>query len=180
MRIISGSYKGKKLKTLAGLATRPTSDRAKESVFNILNKYIDWQGCHVMDVFAGSGALGIEALSRGAEDCVFVEKNKDAVSVIKYNIQSLSLQNKSKFVFDYLFLKKIDEYKIDVAFIDPPYNKGLVVDALAVLSEKSILNKDAIIIVECEKDEKIDISDSFSVLDTRIYGKAKIIILQYS
>ena len=154
MRIISGKHRGRKLVTLEGMdVTRPTSDRVKEALFNILNnKILD---ANVLDMFAGSGALGLEAISRGAKQCVFIDSSSKAVNVIKKNIALCKEEAISQVInLDFkLALEKVKNIKFDVVFIDPPYLKDIEVSALTFVSE--LLNEDAIVIVETDETDDI-------------------------
>ena len=171
MRIISGKHRGKKLVTLEGMnVTRPTSDRVKESLFNILgNRIID---ANILDMFAGSGALGLEAISRGAKQCVFIDSSIQAINIIKKNIALCKEENVSRVInSDYkLALEKINNIKFDIVFIDPPYLKDIEVSALICVSK--LLDRNGIVIVET--DEKDDIPDEVENLlkyDSRKYGR---------
>ncbi len=178
MRIISGRFRGKKLYTPAGLTTRPTSDRAKESIFNILNSYTDIKNSIAVDIFAGSGALGIEALSRGAQSCLFVEKDKTAIKTIRHNISSIGMDANASYLNDCLNLSSYKKGQFDIIFMDPPYNKGLITIALSELAKGKLTHQKTIIIAECDKEEVPEIPEDFSIIDTRIYGKAKILFLK--
>ena len=124
MRIIAGKYRGKKLKEFDIDTTRPTQDRVKESIFNLIQ--FDIQEAVVLDLFAGSGQLGIEALSRGARNCTFVENNRQAMEITKRNTAHCKLEDKAKFVLSDAesFLISADHF--DIAFLDPPYGQGLI------------------------------------------------------
>src|SRR5579862_7156904 len=128
MRIISGIYKSRILIAPKGESTRPTSDRARESLFNVLNNLIDFEGISVLDLFAGSGAFAFEALSRGAEHATFVEKNKNAVNAIKTNAESLEVTSKitiiQKDVYSYLpsLTPNTQHLTPTLVFADPPYD----------------------------------------------------------
>jgi len=171
MRIISGKHRGKKLLTLEGMdVTRPTSDRVKEALFSILgNTIID---ATILDMFAGSGALGLESISRGAKECVFIDSSAQAINVIKKNIALCKEENVSLVMnLDYrLALEKIKNKKFDIAFIDPPYLKDIEISALNLVSE--VLSDEGIVIVET--DQKDDIPEEVSNLvkyDERKYGR---------
>ncbi|MBQ7667907.1 MAG: 16S rRNA (guanine(966)-N(2))-methyltransferase RsmD [Clostridia bacterium] len=171
MRIISGKHRGRKLLTLDGFdITRPTADRVKESLFNILStKVID---AVVLDMFAGSGALGLESLSRGAKECVFIDSDKKAADIVKKNISLCGEEDKSQVInLDYkVALKKLENKKFDLVFIDPPYSKDIETIALGMLNDK--LSEDAIVVVEI--DEKDDVQDKVGNLvkcDSRKYGR---------
>lgn len=181
MRVISGSLRGRRIKPVPGKNTRPTLDKVKESVFNILGQFFDGGRC--LDLFSGSGNLGIEAISRGVNTCVFVERSFPAYKVIKENINNLNLENNSEVynmdafkALDYL-QKKGD--KFDYVFLDPPYNKQLINKALEQLVNNNLLNNNAKVVVECLKEDEI--LTSFQDLEmekTNYYGITKIIIFR--
>ncbi len=183
MRIISGKARGTKLFTLDGLNTRPTLDRVKESLFNIMNFKL--QDSIVLDLFAGSGALGLEAISRGAKQAIFSENNREAQNIIEKNI------DKTKFKEQTLLIKKdykdalliIEDKKIkcDVVFIDPPYKTDLIKKSLEEILSRSILNEDAIIVLETDEPERIEqeIADlNFEIIDNRKYGRVNLFFLK--
>jgi len=153
MRIITGSARGCRLKTPKGLDTRPTADRIKESLFNILNFEIP--GRQVLDVFAGTGALGLEALSRGAERAVFVDQATD--SLIRENAEHTHLADRSEVlrgdVFQIMQRLSSAGRRFDLVFCDPPYRKGLWEKALVFLDERELLLPEAIVVVEHGMDE---------------------------
>lgn len=147
MRVITGSARGAKLKTLEGLATRPTSDRVKEAIFNILQ--FDIEGRRVLDLFAGSGQLAIEALSRGADYAVLVDQSADAVKVIKENLKKVRFdQSASVFQADYLRYLSTTREKFDIVLLDPPYAENFLENALRKISEIDILTEGGIIVCE--------------------------------
>ena len=149
MRVISGSARGKKLIAPEGENTRPTTDRVKESIFNIIQRFIPCQ--NVLDAFAGSGALGIEAISRGANACVFIETNSDALSILKKNVEGARVSDKSeiikKDIFDFL---NGTNKKFDIIFLDPPYNKGFLSPVFRTIKERKLLSENGIVLVETE------------------------------
>ncbi|HJP18502.1 MAG TPA: 16S rRNA (guanine(966)-N(2))-methyltransferase RsmD [Nitrospinota bacterium] len=151
MRVISGNAKGRKLVSFKGSDIRPTSDRARESLFNILKEKIACSS--FLDLFAGSGAIGIEALSRGAENMVFVENRVTSIALIKKNLEkcgfSKSLGRHIKIIHkDVLIYLKTAKKKFDIIFIDPPYQTSLAEKSLLSLSKKNLLKPDGIIILE--------------------------------
>ena len=162
MRVISGSARSLKLKTLEGVDVRPTTDRIKETLFNMIQN--DIYGCSFLDVFSGSGAIGIEALSRGANECVFIDNNPKAVEVINENLEFTKLKDNA------LVLAKSYEVAIaelesknmsfDLVFMDPPYDKGLEKNVLETLQKSVIINNDTIIIVEASLDTDFSYLDS--------------------
>lgn len=147
MRIITGSAKGCKLKTPPGVTTRPTSDRVKEAMFSILGSDV---GGRVLDIFAGTGGLGLEALSRGAESCVFVDKA--TADIIGYNAAHTKLSDQCRIlkgdVFGQLARLVGEGAQFDLVFCDPPYHQGLAQRALAILDESPILAPQAIVVME--------------------------------
>lgn len=158
MRIIAGSARSLPLKTIDGLETRPTSDKIKETLFNMLQQ--DVPGCYFLDLFAGSGQIGLEALSRGAEYAVFVENSKKAAKCIEDNIVFTKFDKVSKLLtMDARSALSMLEgkYQFDIIFMDPPYNKDLEKEILAYLANSKLLKEDTIIIVEAS--EQTDFSD---------------------
>lgn len=155
MRVIAGSARSLRLKTIEGLDTRPTTDRIKETLFNMLTG--DTYDASFLDLFAGSGAIGIEALSRGANDCTFVEMNPAAVKCINENLKHTKLNDKaSVFKSDALgFVTNLKSVDYDVIFMDPPYGRELEKNVLSILATKTF-NRDTLIVVEAKIDEDFD------------------------
>ena len=182
MRIISGTARGTKLFTLEGLDTRPTLDRVKEPLFNIIN--FDLEDAVVLDLFAGSGALGLEAISRGAKKVFLCEKNRNAANIVEKNIEKTKFQDqailiRNDFEKAISFIEQLNE-KIDVVFIDPPYKTNLIKKSLEKILDSDILNDDFIIIAETDEPERIlkDINIlNINVFDTRKYGRVSLIFL---
>ena len=157
MRIITGLAKGIRLKAPKGMDTRPTADRVKESMFNILGGIVD--DAKVLDLFGGTGNLGLEALSRGANKAIFIDQNQNSITAIKENI-NLTKMIKKAIVYKMDSLVALSRlarghYKFNLVFCDPPYNKGLVEKSLLKLVENDILEDEAIIVVEHSKHEFI-------------------------
>lgn len=181
MRVIGGKARRYKLKTIEGMSTRPTTDRIKETIFNMIQFEI--QGKVFLDLFSGSGAIGIEALSREAEKCYFVEKSKVALEIIKENLEHTNLLDNSiiksmevdKAICD-LNEKNI---KIDIIFMDPPYDKGYIDIILKKIEKYDILEKDGIIIIESSRKEEFDINNKYEVYKQKKYNTTKITMLKY-
>jgi 16S rRNA (guanine(966)-N(2))-methyltransferase RsmD len=157
MRIISGTSRGKKLRTLRGQTIRPTSDRVKESIFNILAEEV--AGKHVLDLFAGTGNLGIEALSRGATKTIFVEKEKSAIDLIKKNLSQCGFADRSQIITGEVerairHLHRKGEV-FDLIFMDPPYRKGLVQRTLEILQTQSVHHEGSILVIEHDRREAL-------------------------
>lgn len=180
MRIVSGRLRGRNIATPSGRNTRPTSDQTRESLFNILT-HAEWspdiEGAIVADIFAGSGALGLEAVSRGAEFCLFVETEPKARAAIRKNIETMGL-------FGCTRLHRQDATKLRVApgnlrgtfthvFMDPPYNRNLWQPVLYKLAELNLVDEKSLVILEVAAEEIIE-AKRFAVLDERIWGAAKV------
>lgn len=161
MRIITGTAKGLVLKTPKGLSTRPTSDRIKESVFSILNGMIDFDGKIILDLFAGTGALGLEAMSRGGTQATFVDS--ETSNVIRDNVTRAHFDDKSEIIRSDVFksIKKFanNQRQFDLIFCDPPYNKGLWQRALLEIDNLDLLNNEGLIIIEHGADESLETSN---------------------
>jgi 16S rRNA (guanine(966)-N(2))-methyltransferase RsmD len=176
LRVISGKCKGKKLFALKGLSLRPTSDRVKEAIFDILQKFPP--GRNVLDLFAGTGALGIEALSRGAQRAVFVEGSARSGAVLRRNIEACRLSGQAEVLSKEVQagLKALEEREdsFDVIFLDPPYGKGLAYRALENLSQSRILSVNALIVAEHSPDEDVSSIPSLERIDRRKYGGTEV------
>ncbi len=172
MRIISGKYKGKKLDGFDIEGTRPTMDRVKESLFGIIQNNLKDSIC--LDLFAGSGSLGIEALSNGASICYFVDKNKQILNILKNNLKGI--ENSILIEKDYLMaLEELKTKKFDIIFLDPPYKYNLITPSIQKIMEFDMLNKDGIIVCEYENE---DIKCDLKLLKTKKYGSKNIKIYE--
>lgn len=174
LRIITGEAKGKKLLSLPGDATRPTSDRIKGAMFSSIQ--FDIENRRVLDLFAGTGQLGIEALSRGACACTFVDMSRDAIEVVKKNATACGYFDRSRFsVADYRnFIRKAggrDTY--DLVFIDPPYAMSCCIEALGLLAEREVIIPGAIIVMESGEEDMSRLSElsEFELMKSTAYGK---------
>lgn len=172
MRVVAGKARGLTLKTLDGDSTRPTRDMVREALFNIIAEKIP--DAVFLDMFAGSGAIGIEALSRGAKKAYFIDSNKDAISIINQNLNKARF-NDNSVVWCGDFLKALDKIKnekFDVVFIDPPYNKELGVKAIEEIYKRNILQVDGIIIYETDRTENVpEEINVYKRYDYRKYGR---------
>ena len=148
MRVITGTARGRRLKELEGLETRPTTDRVKEGLFNVLQ--FDIEGRRVLDLFAGTGQLGIECLSRGAAEAVFAERRPDALKLIRENLKVTELSGRARVVAgdSMEFLSTTGE-KFDIILLDPPYASGLLEEALGIIARRDLLNPYGIVTAEC-------------------------------
>ncbi|WP_303829070.1 16S rRNA (guanine(966)-N(2))-methyltransferase RsmD [Asticcacaulis taihuensis] len=185
MRIVGGKFKGRALVTPDGQNTRPTSDRAREAIFNIL-AHADWapnlEGARVMDVFAGSGALGFEAMSRGAAFCLFVETDEAARGAIRDNVETFGLFGTTR-------VHRRDATQLgarpgsqaeafNLVFLDPPYRKGLGEKALDALVSGNWLSENAIIVFERAADEDDFVTDVWQKINVKTYSAAQVLFLK--
>ncbi len=175
MRIITGTAKGKKLVSLEGEATRPTSERIKEAVFSSIQ--FDVEGRRVLDLFAGSGQMGLEALSRGAERATFIDLSRDAMEIVKQNVKITGFADKCHYlVSDWRnYIRKASgREQYDLVFVDPPYAMECCADAANYLAEKSLIIPGAIVVLE-SGEEEIDPADArlsgYRVIKSTHYGK---------
>lgn len=180
MRIITGLARGVKLTTLEGEATRPTAERVKEAVFSSIN--FELEDAIVLDLFGGSGQLGLEALSRGAEQAVFVDSSSDATAIIKANAQKTRLFQKCRVVtMDYkdYIRSAAGKYKFDFIFVDPPYALKLVPDVLRRIMDADILADGGKIICEAEDESVLDekLGEYFEIAKAAKYGRVHIAMI---
>ncbi|MDD7183443.1 16S rRNA (guanine(966)-N(2))-methyltransferase RsmD [Peptostreptococcus porci] len=180
MRVISGSARGLKLIAPNNNEIRPTTDRVKESMFNMISEYI--YDCEALDLFSGSGALGIECLSRGAKMVYFCDKSKDSIKITSDNIKKSKLEDKSVVIKDdyRAALKKMHllKKKFDVIFVDPPYYKGLFDDVLRDIIEFELLDNDGIIVVEHDSEIELADLDCLSKYKEKKYGMVMLTVLK--
>lgn len=181
MRIVGGKYRSLKINWPEdNVHIRPTKDRIRESIFSIINKDID--NSYVLDLYSGSGSMGLEALSRGAKFACFVDNNKVAIKTTKENISSLKIKED-----EYLFLAMDDldaltylsnhQYKFNIVFLDPPYAEGKYENIINLLLEKSLLYQESIIVIECNRNIDIDENIYIKRKDYK-YGKVQVIVLR--
>ena len=182
MRVISGSARGTVLHSIEDIKTRPTLDRVKESLFNIIQN--DIEDYTVLDLFSGSGAIGLEFLSSGAKRAVLCDSSKDAIKIIKQNVQKTHFEEKVE-VYNMEFTKlveRLQNQKFDIIYIDPPYATDFIKISLEKIIEYELVNENTKIIVETDDEtrilnqiEKMDVE----ITDKRKYGRATIIFLKY-
>lgn len=180
MRVISGNARGTKLETLEGLNTRPTLDRVKEALFNIIQNYI--YEANVLDLFSGSGALAIESISRGAKSAICCDNSRKAIEIIKQNVEKTHSEDKIKIVKkDYKkCLEDEINAKFDIIFLDPPYKTNFGIDAVKFIFENDLLCEEGVAIFETDKEEKEYIQDLekyANVKEIRKYGRVTLVFL---
>ncbi len=186
MRIVAGKHRGRRISAPEGLDVRPTSDRAREALFNILehgrlaadgtSPLVD---ARVLDVFAGSGALGLEALSRGAVHLTCIESSATARSVLRANAKALGESARVSVVHADATKPPAASAPCNLVFLDPPYRSGLAAPALTALAQRGWLAAGAICVVEMAANEELVMPVGFTPLDERRYGKAKLVFLRY-
>jgi 16S rRNA (guanine966-N2)-methyltransferase len=181
MRIVAGKFRGARIEAPKGLATRPTSDRVRQALFDVLthgSPNFDFEGARVLDLFAGSGALGLEALSRGARFCLFIEESAEARAAIRRNVEALGLTGITK-------IWRRDATKLgeagnvqpfDLIFCDPPYGKGLGERALAAAAEGGWARRESVAVLEERADQDIRWPNFFQEIDRRRYGDTVIAV----
>ncbi len=180
IRVIAGKAGGLKLKTPKGFSTRPTVDRVKESVFNILNPYIE--GSTVLDLFSGTGALGIEALSRGADSAVFVDSDKTCCGIIRENLSHTGFNEKGtvyrRKVYGAIRELGLKQCSFDIIFMDPPYLKNFIQETIHLLVKNDIIKDKGIIVVEHHRDEPIsETTGDLRITRTQTYGETNVTFL---
>jgi 16S rRNA (guanine966-N2)-methyltransferase len=179
MRILTGTAKGIKLKTTNDNSIRPTTDRTKESLFNILEHnsvYKKIEKKRVLDLFSGTGSLGIEALSRGAEYCLFVDNDHKSNALIEENLKACNLLSKAKIIRkDIKLFKKISSFGVfDIIFADPPYNMNYSDLIIRLSIEEGLLKKNGFIVIEESKNVSINWPNNYKIITERVYAKTKI------
>ncbi len=174
MRIIAGQFKGRKIKPVPGTMTRPTADKVKGAIFNVLGeKVID---AKILDLFAGTGNLTLEALSRGACFGTMIEKSKAARQVILENVENMKVSESVRLlgIDSFSYLKQDNDEVFDLVFLDPPYNQGLVHKALVALAQPCRLSEHGVIVAETGSDEDIEPCYPFELRKVNQYGDSKI------
>ena len=169
MRVISGELGGRKLVTPQGLSTRPTTDKVRQAVFNSLGSMGVLEGATVVDLYAGCGAFGIEALSRGAESCVFVERDRMALQALRANLKDLGLESKSHVAATDVIAYAPGITGVDIAFADPPYSFAGWPDLLGVLKAGLVI---------AESDHEVEVASGWVALRSKRYGRTVITTLE--
>ena len=183
MRVISGSARGTVLHSIEDISTRPTLDRVKESLFNIIQN--DIEDTTVLDLFAGSGAIGIEFLSRRAKQVYFCDKSSKAVAMIEKNLEKTKLEKAIVYNKDYIdCINTVKNIKFDIIFLDPPYKEEFALDAIEKISNLQLLKDDGIIIIETDEPERDinrinNMNINYKIYDLRKYGRVSLIFLKW-
>ena len=186
MKIVGGKHRGKKLGSFNNDDLRPTATRIKESIFNILTHGCEnffFHNTRVFDLFCGSGALGFEALSRGAKHSTFLDVSSRSLNLVKENAKAIGERENIKTLRIDLksstLLKRIVKYQVDLAFLDAPYNKNLTLPALVGLRDSLLLKKGAYLVVELSKGENLKLPEEYEIVNFRHYGSTSVLFLNY-
>lgn len=182
MRIVGGQHRGRQLETPADLPIRPTSDRAREALFNILEHgrmteggLSPIRGARVLDAFCGTGALGLEALSRGAAEAVFLDRDPAALRLARRNAAQLDVATRSTFLLADATHPPRSERPCTLVFLDPPYHQGLVAPSATALIESGWIGPGTILVAELARREKLPVVNHLKEIDRRLYGKTQVI-----
>ena len=183
MRIRSGKFKGKKIDLPKDKVTRPLRDLVKESIFNVIehsNKIlVNIEKSIILDLFSGSGSFGLEAISRGAKQCFFVENYSIVIDVLNTNIKNLKCEKNcivtNSDCFNYIENLRNNKLKFDIIFLDPPYKEKNINILIEKILKKEILNKNGLIIIHRHKKDNLKLTEKLDLLDSRLYGISKII-----
>lgn len=178
MKVISGTLKGRKIEGFHLEGTRPTMDRVKESLFAMIQSHVGKSTC--LDLFAGSGSLGIEAISEGAKKVYFVDFNKKAIHTMQKNMKNFQIEDKAKILFmDYKkALDALQKEKFDIIFLDPPYQTNYIEKSIFLIDKYQLLKDNGIIVCESDKLEKIIFSEKYQIVKEKKYGDKLIVILK--
>jgi 16S rRNA (guanine966-N2)-methyltransferase len=184
LRIVGGTHRGRRLIAPPGEAVRPTSDRAREALFNILShgdfaaSGLPFAERPVLDAFAGTGALGLEALSRGASAAAFIEESREALATLRRNVAALGEEDRAQIVAGDATHPPRAVWACAVAFLDPPYRSGLAAPALGALAAAGWLTEDALVVIEVAAHEDLPLPGGFTLIDERVYGAARLVFLR--
>lgn len=179
MRIIAGQFRGRTLATVRDLTIRPTTDRAKQTIFDILSNRIEFEGIRVLDLFAGSGSLGLEALSRGAQEIVFVEKSRGSIKVLESNISTLKCEHQcTVYPADVFWYLKHTRQAFDLVFVDPPYKLEEIGALPSAIYRSSVVNEGSYVVMEHSKESAIELSESNYEITRKAFGQTIVLILK--
>jgi 16S rRNA (guanine(966)-N(2))-methyltransferase RsmD len=180
MRVIAGKYKGRKLDTVPDNSVRPATDKVKGAIFNVLQSRVNWTGARVLDLYAGSGSVGIEALSRGALNCIFVEKSRSALTYLKANIETIGAGSDANVVYgDVETFVESTRTKYTVIFADPPYAMEGLKRIPNTIFQKDIVAKDGYLIIEHPARYEFEMNGLWEVVVQKVYGNTTVSFFQH-
>jgi 16S rRNA (guanine966-N2)-methyltransferase len=182
VRVISGSARGRRLFSPTNARVRPTADRVKEALFSILNGLMTFSGGRVLDIFAGTGSLGIEALSRGAVEAVFIDNHRESAALVRKNLALVDFESRSRVMVQeaLLALEQLEKSgePFDLVFLDPPYEQGLAEKVLQHLSGSPLLHDGSLVVAEISSREEMETAfGRLAVFDRRVYGDTAVLFL---
>lgn len=179
MRIIAGQYSGRSLSSVRDLSIRPTTDRAKQTIFDILSNRLEFDGIEVLDLFAGSGSLGLEAISRGARNVVFVDKAQQSLRALESNITTLGCSDQcTAYTADVFWFLKNTHRAFDLVFVDPPYRLERIEDLPNAIYESPVVKEGTIIVMEHSKESQVVVSETMYDITRKPFGQTTVLILQ--
>lgn len=178
MRVIAGKHKGRRIECLEGKTIRPTSDMLRGAVFNKLQFNVDWESTNVADICCGTGAFGIEALSRGAQYVTFVDSNRESLDMTRKNLSKLGEEGHYELLGSAVENLPVSRKQHGVLYIDPPYFAGIVPKALKSLKEKNWIAPEAVIMCEMSERDKFAAPEGFEIVEERRYGNTKLVIVK--
>jgi 16S rRNA (guanine966-N2)-methyltransferase len=179
MRIIAGQYRGRTLSTVRDLSVRPTTDRAKQTIFDILSNRIDFDGIEVLDLFAGSGSLGLEAISRGAASATFVDKAPQSLRSLEANIDTLGCADQcTAYTADVFWFLKNTRKTFDLVFVDPPYRLERIEELPNAIFESPVVNEGTFVVMEHSKESQVVVSEIMYDIARKPFGQTTVLILQ--
>jgi 16S rRNA (guanine966-N2)-methyltransferase len=179
MRIIAGIFRGRILASPRDRSVRPTTDRAKQTIFDILTNRIPFEGLRILDLFAGSGSLGLEALSRGAAAVTFVDSSRDSLALLRKNVTALGIDSQcTVYQADVFWYLKNIRTKYDIAFVDPPYKLEIIGKLPRAIHESGVLNPGGYVVMEHSRESLIDLDESTYEITKRQFGQTIVLILK--
>jgi len=187
MRIISGDLKGRQFKGAIPKGVRPTSDSVRESIFNILNNFIDFDNKLILDICAGTGAMGLESISRGASKVVFIDKSANVCTYIKKTMTEFKISPTKFEIINSDAVKALTriakdktEHSFDIIISDPPYNLDILNEILSIIANANMLSKEGIIAIEMAGNSGVLIPETFEIVHSKVYGDTKVVLIQYT
>ena len=179
MRVIAGHHRGRNLVTVRDHSVRPTTDRAKQTIFDILSNRLDFDGIEVLDLFAGSGSLGIEAISRGARQVTFVDKSPQSLEALEANVRTLGCSEQcTSYAADVFWYLKNARRSFDLVFVDPPYRLERIADLPAELYSSEALREGTHVVMEHSKESPVEPSESMFEVTRKQFGQTTVLVLK--
>jgi 16S rRNA (guanine966-N2)-methyltransferase len=179
MRIIAGKHRGRNLVTVRNLSVRPTTDRAKQTIFDILTNRIDFGGIEVLDLFAGSGSLGLEAVSRGARQATFVDKSPQSLQTLETNVRTLGCSEQCvSYAADVFWYLKNARHSFDVVFVDPPYRLERIAELPTELFASEVLREGTYVVMEHSKESPVEPSEAMYDVTRKAFGQTTVLIMR--